>query len=236
LSSSTAPKVGLAGQYADPETGLQYVRARYYDPGTGNMLSRDPAVSSTRDPYGYAGRSPLNATDPSGLYWGEDQVDAVGGAISGAADKIGSVASDAWARWQTTRYNVCIGGGIVVNVGYCENFDGFSPAGGEERVGVGLGAGASAVVSGGSYSQGSLEGCLFIGGGGCIGKDNHGNRTFSAGIGFGGWGGNASGTPAFICDQAPGLCKAAKKACDVLNGDGSDSLGFLDPRNWLASL
>jgi RHS repeat-associated protein len=56
-----------AGQYTDPETGYQYLRNRYYDPATAQFLTRDPLVPVTWDPYGYAGRTPLNATDPTGL-------------------------------------------------------------------------------------------------------------------------------------------------------------------------
>jgi hypothetical protein len=41
---------------------------RFYDPTTGQFLTRDPAVSMTRDAYGYAGNSPLNYTDPTGLW------------------------------------------------------------------------------------------------------------------------------------------------------------------------
>ena len=54
-------------RYMDPETGLIYLRARYYDPTTGQFLSRDPAVASTREAYGYTGGDPLNGSDPSGL-------------------------------------------------------------------------------------------------------------------------------------------------------------------------
>lgn len=52
----------------DAETGFQYLRARYYDPATGNFLTRDPIEALTREPYGYVGGNPLNATDPSGLW------------------------------------------------------------------------------------------------------------------------------------------------------------------------
>ena len=57
----------FSGQYRDSETGLYYLRARYYDPTTGQFLSRDPAVAMTRSPYGYVGGNPLNASDPTGL-------------------------------------------------------------------------------------------------------------------------------------------------------------------------
>jgi RHS repeat-associated protein len=56
-----------AGQYTDAESGLQYDRARYYDPTVGGFLSRDPAAAATRQPYGYVANSPVNGSDPSGL-------------------------------------------------------------------------------------------------------------------------------------------------------------------------
>ena len=52
----------------DAESGLIYLRARYYDPATGQFLSRDPLVALTGEAYGYAGNNPLNGTDPLGLY------------------------------------------------------------------------------------------------------------------------------------------------------------------------
>ena len=55
------------GQYADPTTGLYYLRARWYDPSTDQFSSVDPLVSQTAQPYAYAGDNPLNAGDPSGM-------------------------------------------------------------------------------------------------------------------------------------------------------------------------
>jgi len=40
---------------------------RFYDPTTGQFISRDPLNPMTRSAYGYAGGSPLNRRDPSGL-------------------------------------------------------------------------------------------------------------------------------------------------------------------------
>jgi RHS repeat-associated protein len=57
------------GQYRDGETGFYYLRARYFDPASGQFLSRDAAVSVTRSPYGYVSGNPLNHTDPGGLGW-----------------------------------------------------------------------------------------------------------------------------------------------------------------------
>ena len=57
------------GQYTDAESGLQYLRARYYDPASGTFLSADPLVSATGEPYGFAGNNPLNEFDPTGLSW-----------------------------------------------------------------------------------------------------------------------------------------------------------------------
>jgi len=44
----------------------QNLDARYYDPGTGEFTSVDPALSSTDQPYIYAGDDPVNNSDPTG--------------------------------------------------------------------------------------------------------------------------------------------------------------------------
>ncbi len=37
-----------AGEYLDSESGCYYLRARYYDPGTQQFLTRDPLVAARR--------------------------------------------------------------------------------------------------------------------------------------------------------------------------------------------
>lgn len=65
--------------------GLYYLRNRYYDPSTGQFISRDPASILTRQPYSYVSDNPLNSTDPAGLWGWNDFTNAVGNAVSGAA-------------------------------------------------------------------------------------------------------------------------------------------------------
>ncbi len=69
---------------------------RFYDPATGQFLTRDPAVASTRSAYGYAGNSPVNATDPSGLYClsGVKGHDADGDEICNGAREVVENAAD----------------------------------------------------------------------------------------------------------------------------------------------
>src|SRR5690606_34385824 len=75
-----ATRFQYAGEYTDAETGFQSLRARYYDPATGQFITRDPLNGSTRDPYGYAGNDGINRSDPTGLAWGiPEWIPVVGG-------------------------------------------------------------------------------------------------------------------------------------------------------------
>lgn len=65
-TGSYSTPLSYAGQYRDAESGLIYLRARYYDPVTAQFLSRDPAVATTREPYGYVAGNPLNSVDGTG--------------------------------------------------------------------------------------------------------------------------------------------------------------------------
>ncbi len=68
-SGAASTPFGYADQYTDAETGLQYDRARYYDPTTGQFLTRDPLNDLTQETYSYAGDSPTNNIDPTGQKW-----------------------------------------------------------------------------------------------------------------------------------------------------------------------
>ena len=69
-TGSQANEFDFAGQQTDP-TGLQYLRARYYDPETGTFVSREPMAVSPSwmgNPFGYGAGNPARYSDPTGLY------------------------------------------------------------------------------------------------------------------------------------------------------------------------
>jgi RHS repeat-associated protein len=70
-SGAASTSLQFTGQYTDSESGLVYLRARYYDPTTGQFLTVDPMVDETGTPYAYVGDDPLDNTDLTGLcsFW-----------------------------------------------------------------------------------------------------------------------------------------------------------------------
>lgn len=71
----------FTGAYRDAESGLLYLHARTYDPGTGQFLTVDPLVALTHQAYGYANGAPLDVVDPLGL-WGWDTIGTALGVVS----------------------------------------------------------------------------------------------------------------------------------------------------------
>jgi RHS repeat-associated protein len=67
-TGTTLTSLRYNGEYRDNESGLVYLRARYYDPTTAQFLTRDPAVAVTRSAYGYALDNPTNSVDPTGMF------------------------------------------------------------------------------------------------------------------------------------------------------------------------
>src|SRR5690606_37479395 len=73
-NASATSNLGFTGEFTDP-SGLQYLRARYYNPGTGTFISQDPiqgmvgGQSIRWNPYIYAGANPTNYVDPNGEFF-----------------------------------------------------------------------------------------------------------------------------------------------------------------------
>lgn len=97
-TTGTTSAFGYAGQYTDTETGLQWLRARYYDPTTAQFLTVDPLAAATGARYSYASGNPITGADPTGLdphWWDNNEI--YGGVLLGTAFV---------ARWATTPVNL----------------------------------------------------------------------------------------------------------------------------------
>ncbi len=66
-AAGSIPTYGYTGREPDA-SGLIFYRARYYHPGLGRFVSRDPiGMQGGINPYAYAGGNPVLFNDPSGL-------------------------------------------------------------------------------------------------------------------------------------------------------------------------
>jgi RHS repeat-associated protein len=66
-SGSLTNPFQYTGRELDSETGLYYMRARYFDPQTGRFLSEDPiGFKGGKNFYAYVGNNAINQTDPDG--------------------------------------------------------------------------------------------------------------------------------------------------------------------------
>jgi RHS repeat-associated protein len=78
-------------QMWEPEAGLYYDRARFYEPQSGRFISRDPVAAI--NPYPYVKGDPTNARDPSGAFGlvEEESAMSVEGVLLGVG--VGSMAA-----------------------------------------------------------------------------------------------------------------------------------------------
>ncbi len=71
----------MAGREFDAETGLYYMRGRYYDPLVGRFISEDPSgLSGGPNLYAYAANDPVTRRDPTGAspQCGDEGLDSSG--------------------------------------------------------------------------------------------------------------------------------------------------------------
>jgi RHS repeat-associated protein len=113
-----ATEWSYTGEQNDP-SGLEYIRARYYDGSTGRFISQDPLPLLER--YPYVSSNPAGYVDPDGLCKRtlnplgaakeckkkvEDGAEAVGDAVSDAASWVG----DGGLGYVDLNFTTCTGG------------------------------------------------------------------------------------------------------------------------------
>ena len=87
-NSGTQPRLTFNGQQTDGETGLVYLRARYYDPSVGRFQTKDPVQGCAGQPvtlngYTYARNNPATFVDPKGTWEYEPGASGGGGSSPG---------------------------------------------------------------------------------------------------------------------------------------------------------
>lgn len=171
-STGTQPVLGYDGQFTDRRgSGLIYLRARWYDPKTGQFMSTDPMRRVTSEPYGYAAGNPLAFADPSGMSLLGDIGGAIGSAATWAYEHPGQVVEGVAAGVCVVASDgVCLGAvggalGVVTYENGNEYFSGEISLGEAlEHEGLSVGEtalfGGAGLVKAGLGATGALEGTL----------------------------------------------------------------------------
>jgi RHS repeat-associated protein len=108
--------IQYSGQWFEVSVGMQYLRARWYSPDTGRLMSFDPYAGNMQDPlslhkYLYTHANPIMGVDPTGLFEG-----LVGVAVG---NSIGSIIS---------QMNVSAGQSLISSLGVEDSIDLFDQA------------------------------------------------------------------------------------------------------------
>lgn len=153
-AGSVSQPFGFTGEQGDPETGLLYLRARFYDAGSGRFASRDPFGGLKAEPlslhrYAYVRSNPVASSDPTGLAC----IGPLGGGTAAAG--LGTFGG---AGTASEDLGACAGGpeganaGVIAQAGYFINGlygeqIGEQATGGNTAIGAFVGIGAGGFVS-----------------------------------------------------------------------------------------
>ena len=115
-TGSSSQPFRFTGEQRD-DTGLYYLRARFYDPVLGRFLSRDPFPGVRDAPaslhrYAYAANNPANLTDSSGLWWlwaGDYVVRTLAGSITELYDAAKTLSDPDATSSERLRASVLLG-------------------------------------------------------------------------------------------------------------------------------
>lgn len=115
----TAPNgPGYTGHVNDPDTGLVYMQARYYDPVVGRFLSVDPVGPSAGNAFNfnrfsYANNNPIINDDPTGECTGSHIQDSVGNCADSGTSTVSSGPSSGGVKQIATGVSKSIINGLT---------------------------------------------------------------------------------------------------------------------------
>lgn len=150
---------GYSGHVNDPDSGLVYMQARYYDPTIGRFLSVDPAESKASSPAGfnrfaYANNNPTGNVDPDGRqtvpleaysrYWPGTESEKQSNYINGMA---GTLVSIAFVSNVFDNAPAGSGSGAVASAGFPLEFTGAAALTKGASAAVGLGTSLASNLS-----------------------------------------------------------------------------------------
>lgn len=145
------------GEIYDVETGLYYLRARYYDPTIGRFISEDSFEGQVNNPlslnqYAYVRNNPLIYVDPSGHLVVGAYGEAQGAFILGGYGNIGAYIDDNFnfliAYSYGGQFQTNISGSLSSGIVYNPRMDTVDDL---------IGLGTSLVISGGEVVGGSIS-------------------------------------------------------------------------------
>jgi RHS repeat-associated protein len=98
-TGSAATEYGYIGERFDADSHLMVLNARFYDPVQQRFITEDPiGTVGGMNVFAYSENDPVNAADPSGLYWcGADFLPCAANISAGAGDKL-SFGFTNWVR------------------------------------------------------------------------------------------------------------------------------------------
>jgi RHS repeat-associated protein len=96
-----------AHPFTEPMTGMNYVRARWFDPASGSFVSPDPnGYRDSSNPFAFSGADPINYTDPLG---GARRTR--NGGVNWLAD-LGDIAQVRSGPWYVRNWTMTLSGGL----------------------------------------------------------------------------------------------------------------------------
>jgi RHS repeat-associated protein len=233
-TGQTISNYKFTDQELDPETGLYYYGARYYDPTMGRFISPDSIVQNSHDPqtlnrYSYCRNNPLIYLDPNGhVFLVDDLIIAVvmgaiiGGGMSGALS-----GGDSFAVMKAALI-----GAVSGAVGYGVGGAILSTTAGKVAAGAlgGMAAGGvGAALSGGNIGQGMLIGGVTGSIAGLIGS-SEGDATKQGSTGYSKMEDIFEKAQAGLTVQQPPIRLASDSS--LFAGPGADPYNFYTGGVW----